>query len=362
MEQQASPESRINALLGAQEEQATVEAPSNESEEAEYAVSEDGAGDELGADAEQPEESLGGGDEDYREDAGAAQDEAEVDGFEISTLQELAEAIEFDPADFYNLKVPITNPDGEREEVTIGQLKDIHQKQNRTARAEHEFKQQQEAFQQYQAQLQQQYANELQNMTATVSQLEDAFLSEFKAVDWARLRVENPQEYAAKSVDYDRKKKQIEDARTSATQRWEEYSQKSYAQQQQQYAERLAAEQQALMHKMGWTNEEQASAEKAALVNYLRSDVGISEQELAQVIDHRLVVLADKARKYDELQKKGVEQKKRVLKLNGKKIGKPGARQSKAQVRQDAQRTKRAALKKSGNVRDAAALIADRLK
>jgi len=363
MEQQASPQDRINAFLGA-EEQPTVEASTNEQgQEQESPILEDGGSDADEANAAPAEESLGTGDEDYREDDQGVQAEAEVDGeeYEIGTLSELAEAIEFEPADFYNLRIPITNANGEREEVTIGQLKDVHQRQNRTEAAEQEFKQQQEAFRNYQSQLQQQYEAELQNMTATVQQLEDAFLSDFNNVDWNKLRVENPQEYAAQSIDYDRKRKQIEDARAAATQRWEQYSQQSYAQQQQKVQERLAAESQALMRKMGWENEEQAAAEKANVVNYLRSELGATDQELSTIIDHRLVVLADKARRYDELMNKGTEHKKRVLKLNGKKVGKPGARQSKAQAQQDVRQTKRAALKKSGNVRDAAALIADKL-
>lgn len=361
MEQQASPQDRINAFLGA-EEQPTVEATNNEqAQEYEPPVSEDGGSDADESYAAPEEESLGGGDEDYRANAEGVESESEVDGYEISTLSELAEAIEFDPADFYALRIPITNAKGEREDVTIGELKDIHQRQNRTETAEQEFRQQQEAFRQYQEQLQQQYQSELQSMTATVQQLEDAFLGEFNSVDWNKLRVENPQEYAARSIDYDRKRKQIEDARNSATQRWEQYSKQSFTQQQQQMQERLAAESQALMQRMGWKNEEQAAAEKANVVNYLRSELGASDQELSTIIDHRLVVLADKARRYDELMKKGTEHKKRVLKLNGKKIGKPGARQSKAQAQQDVRSAKRAALKKSGNVRDAAALIADRL-
>lgn len=360
MEEQKSPEARIGDYLNQQAEPAPAEDTGYEEAPA---VSEDDGSFENENYADAAEDGVDTGDLDTRavdEDQGVA--EVDDDGYEISTLSELAEAIEFDPADFYALKIPVTNAKGEREEVTLGELKDIHQKQTRTQATEEELRQQQENFQKYQAQLQQQYSNELQAMTASVQQLEDMILSEFKSVDWEKLRVTNPQEYAALSVDYDRKKKQLENARNSVSQRWEQYSQANYATQTKQYQERLAAESQALHRAMGWQNEEQAAAEKANVVNYLRSGYGLTEQELSQVIDHRLVVLADKARRYDELQKSGAEQKKRVLKLNGKKLGKPGARRSKAQAQQDARQVKRAALKKSGNVRDAAALIADRLR
>ena len=93
---------------------------------------------------------------------------------------------------------------------------------------------------------------------------------------------------------------------------------------------------------------------------YLLS-AGYSPDEIDQAYDHRTIVLAHKAMQFDAMAKKGTTAKKRVVKIGNKKVLKPGAKRTKAQTQQDAEAQLRAKLKKSGDHRDAAALISQRL-
>jgi hypothetical protein len=90
------------------------------------------------------------------------------------------------------------------------------------------------------------------------------------------------------------------------------------------------------------------------LAGYLRQ-YGYSGEELSQLVDHRVLVVAEKARRYDEL----MSRKQDVLKPQAKAApmqkpqGKPGAPSAKAEARKRAMES----LRKSGSLRDAARLI-----
>jgi len=78
---------------------------------------------------------------------------------------------------------------------------------------------------------------------------------------------------------------------------------------------------------------------------------GYSKEEAASLLDHRAVVLMDKARKYDALQNKTNVAAKKV---KGKpRVLKPGVKKSAKQSHQVAAKNARSKLRKSGSVDDA---------
>ena len=65
--------------------------------------------------------------------------------------------------------------------------------------------------------------------------------------------------------------------------------------------------------------------------------MGYKPEEIDQVYDHRAIVIARKARMYDELVKNGDVAQKKVVKLQ-KRIVKPGARRTQAEAKADQSR------------------------
>jgi hypothetical protein len=92
----------------------------------------------------------------------------------------------------------------------------------------------------------------------------------------------------------------------------------------------------------------------AKLSNYLTQVYGYTPQDLAMVIDHRNFMIADKARKYDELQAKASESKKVP---NTPKVIKKGAATVPVDYKQDGYKRAFNQLRSSGSVNDAAELL-----
>lgn len=282
--------------------------------------------------------------------------EEEVEEVTIGNLDQLAEYLEADVADLYAIKVPMTDANGERVEVSIGEWKDSYRAADQYRAREAELQQARNRANEEIQQQQQDMLNALNNARALSDALEKQVLGPYENLDWNSIRANSPAEYAAMQADYDRAKATLADSRQQAEKQMQEYVQQQQVQQQQMLADVFKREQAALYREMGWEgNEDKASAEKREIVTYLRS-YGYQDQELATAMDHRALVIADKARKWDALQKKGAVEKKKVVKL-GKKVLKPGARQGKAEATQQAQQAVRKRLKKSGRIDDAAAAM-----
>lgn len=115
-------------------------------------------------------------------------------------------------------------------------------------------------------------------------------------------------------------------------------------------ARHLAAEHAKLLTAIPeWRDPAKKAAHAAELTGYLKKS-GFSPAEISQAYDHRAIVLADKARRYDELMAKGATQQVRGVPA----YVKPGAAPAAASAgRQSAENR----FLKTGRVEDAAALL-----
>ena len=96
------------------------------------------------------------------------------------------------------------------------------------------------------------------------------------------------------------------------------------------------------------------------MVGYL-SGYGFTDQEVERVIDHRVILLAQKAMKYDAREKTSKVARKKVVRV-GKKLLRPGATAGKQAAMEDRNAKLRVAHRKAGTIGTAAALIAARMK
>lgn len=104
-----------------------------------------------------------------------------------------------------------------------------------------------------------------------------------------------------------------------------------------------------------WLDENTLNAE-APLLNQQWQDLGFKDAELDLFGDHRLILLTRKAALYDKLKSAKPETKKVTPKP---KAAKPGTPKSKEQIAKARKSEKAAKLKKTGNVKDAAAAFAE---
>lgn len=283
-----------------------------------------------------------------REDAGEPEGESEVSESEAAEEpeeefedEEEYEGDEEEP-ELYTVKV-----DGEEVEVTFDELLNGYSRTADYTRKTQEVSEERKALEAQAAEIRQareQYAQKLEVMKQALTVPEP---------DWDKLQEElPPAEFAAQWANHQRRQKDLE----IVEQEQQKVVQEHLSEQQTQLQQVVAQEREKVREAIpNW--EEQ----KEPLAEYAMNTYGYSEENLESVVDHRLFVILDKARKFDELQAgKG--------KLNEKaskaKTLPPGGRKKVSRrKKKDSARSKRAAekLARSGSVDDAAAVIMERL-
>lgn len=171
------------------------------------------------------------------------------------------------------------------------------------------------------------------------------------AVDWGRLAQEDPAEYIRQKHAYDMRMQQYNQAEQA-----KQYMLHQSQQEQQKHLQaHIQAEAQRLIDAIPeWKDEAKAKAGKEALNSFLKS-YGYGDQEIGTVADHRMVVIADKARRYDELMKKAALTQKKVEKVPPR-VERPGSSETNPT---DGRTQAMQRLKRSGSVSDAAAVFAN---
>lgn len=280
--------------------------------------------------------------------------ESEDEAVEIATLQDLAQHLNVDVADLYNIRLPVTGPEG-RQEISLGEWKDGYQEVAKVRKIEAEITQQRQQFEQERAQVQELLYRQAVETQALLESAEKSLLEDFSRIDWNQLRATNPAEWAARQTEYQNRQRQIQDAKAAAARRYHELNEQQAQEHQARMSHLVQRESQLLLERIPeWRDDARASAEKAALRQYLMG-AGYSSDDVSSVVDSRAVALARKAMLFDQMQSKAAAKKAAVVKI-GKKVLKPSSRDAATPQAENIQRL-RTQLRKSGSHKDAAALI-----
>ena len=286
--------------------------------------------------------------------------ESEEEAVQLTSLHELAEHLGVEQADLYQLQIPITDPNGERREVSLGEWKDTFQNNQRAERLAQEASELKTQLQEQQMQVSEAMERQAQEGAAFLSQVESTLQQEFQSINWDSLRVNNPTEWTAKRQEFQERNGHLQNMRQQAASAYDQQKAAHSKQNQEQLAEVTEREHRLMVAAVpDWADDSKRDAETAKLRDYLLN-TGYSQTEVDNVYDHRNIVLARKAMMFDAMSKSGNAAKKKVLKL-GSKVLTPGAKRSKVQAQAGAESALRKSLKKSGSVDDATALIQHRL-
>lgn len=145
-------------------------------------------------------------------------------------------------------------------------------------------------------------------------------LQEQQNINWAELLESDPVEYLKQQHLFQERQAQLGQA-YSERQQIEQLNEQERAAAKQSY---LQAEQQELLAKLpAWKDEKKAKAEQAEIKEFLMAE-GFTAQDIAQVEDHRHVLMLRKAMMFDKLMKQAPDATKRVAQAPTK-VEKPGS-------------------------------------
>jgi hypothetical protein len=245
----------------------------------------------------------------------------------ISTVQELIEHLEADPAWFDGLKVNVRVFDKDSQ-VPLSELVANYQQNQaadeRLAQAKTKSEQAQQEYAQRNAALDQQFAVAA-NM---IEQVETLINADMAAINWDQLKREDPAMWSAKQVEFRQRQDQVLQMKHGIGQQFLHAQQVRQQEGETKLAERLQAENQRLLEAMpkvsaDWGDQTKLPQARTRLADYLLTQ-GFTKEDVMGAADHRLLLTAEKARLWDESQGKVQLAKKRIQTVP--KIVKPGAK------------------------------------
>ena len=175
----------------------------------------------------------------------------------------------------------------------------------------------------------------------------------FANIDWQQLAQEQPAEYVRMSAERDAMRGRIGGIQQEL-QRVAAHAEQAQAQ---QFAQLRQAEQQRLIEALPDFGDQEKAPKKVAEMRSWLTKRGFSDQEIGQVVDHRVLLVVDKAMQADRVQeaRRQAEAKRNV---SAPQVQPPGSPRQRGDT-QAAQRRgqKMASLKRSGSEKDAIAYL-----
>lgn len=360
-EQALSIEERISSVINEPEpEPAPEAAPEASAAPVEETPTETPPAD--AAPAQPPVEAPPEGEPEQTTEAAAeTTDDGDVEEVDSLSLRELADTLGAEEADLYSaLRIPVTNADGTKGEVTLSEWKDAYQAHHHYRQEEAAVKEARATFQQEQTEARAKIEAQIQEAAGVLQVAERHLMGDVERVNWDNLRDEDPAEYAVRRQEYTERANELQRAKGELLQQAERYQAEQEANASRQQIERLAAEREALLVAFPeWRDEKKRTAAQSQIREFLGRE-GFTQEEIGSFVDHRAVKLIEMARKWHEHVTNGGAVKRKVLKVAKKKPLKPGAAQSRSDIAQDSVAQAARRLHSTGSVEDAAAVISAR--
>ena len=144
------------------------------------------------------------------------------------------------------------------------------------------------------------YRQQLQQVQGLGEMLQNKLTQEFQSIDWDRLRVSDPAEWAAKQQEFAQRNQELTQAGQMLGQQMRAQQEQQAQVEAQQRSEILKSERQLMIdNNPGWADEDKMKGDLREIVEYAQSN-GFSEEELESVIYSRHVEVLKKAMLYDK--------------------------------------------------------------
>ena len=235
---------------------------------------------------------------------------------------------------------------GQEFNVTLDELRNGYSRDADYRRKTEDLAYDKKQFQTESEKQRQDYSTKLSELNQMMSVAQQQLNAEINSADLEKLYEEDPTEAAR--IEHRLKKKQ---------EKLNQAMQKTQSEQKKQFDGFLQDQQRKLVQKMPeFSNPEKASQLKSSMKNTLNS-YGFNDQEIAQVYDHRIVMLVNDAMKFRSMQKAKPNMAKKISKPG--KVFSSGVKQTKADINLKARKDKLSRLRKSGSTKDAASIFLD---
>ncbi len=343
MEQAAT---EFAALLDRAPDVVVAEEPAAEAQEVEAAAEDpEDLTEEEGVEAVEAEAS----EEISDEDTEASPEEADAPS--IETTLELAEALEVPIEELlttfkHKIKIDGAEKDTSLDSIIRGYQKGQHWEGRASAIVEQEKA------------LQKQTAERMKALDAShaqaafmVNALEKGVQQDLSSPKMQELRTTDPAEWGAKRAELEDRRKALGGLKQVAAQQFGALQQQTQQATQEHVKKTLEAEREKLQVAMP----EWSDSHQKRLVEFLGSDMKFTQEEIGQVYDSRFVQMAWDAMQYRTQKDKATETVKKVKKAP--KLVRSNAKKSTSSVKRSKVAELRGRLRKSGDVKDAAALI-----
>ncbi len=243
--------------------------------------------------------------------------------------------------ELYKVKVA-----GQEFDVTLDELRNGYSRDADYRRKTEELSYEKKQFMSESEKQRQDYSSKLNELNQLMSVAQQQLQTEINSADLEKLYEEDPTEAARIEHRLRRKQEKLNSAMA-----------KTQSEQQKQFDSFLQEQQKKLVVKMPeFSNPEKASQLKSSMKTTLNS-YGFNDQEIAQVYDHRIVMLVNDAMKFRNMQKAKPNIAKKISKPG--KVFSSGVKQSKADINLKARKEKLSRLKKTGSVKDATSIFLD---
>jgi hypothetical protein len=270
-----------------------------------------------------------------------AQAEYEDSPEEVEASEEIQEEPQQTPK--YRVKV-----DNDEVEVDVDELIKGYSRTSDYTRKTQQLAEQRKAIEAEKVKIEE--ASKLRDQYAQRLQVIEQVLAQSPQEDLAALKETDPIGYAVKMAEQVEREKQLAAVRQERAQ----LAQRQQAEQQARLQAQIVQEAERLRTAIpDLADEAKGEVVRKEIKDFARS-IGFSEQELAQVYDHRAVVTLYKAMQYDKLQKSKPATAKRVA--EAPKTLRPGTTQQ-SDPKQDVVKKLKGQLRKTGKQRDAAKLF-----
>ncbi len=285
------------------------------------------------------------------EETDANADEAEAS---FSTINELAEATGMEVDDFMKSINLTTKVNGEEKEVNLADLKKGYQLESDYTKKNEAFLSEQKEWAAQHEASQTKLNQELERTGHAFRLAQEQLTHEFNAINWKQLEADDPSGYLLQRQKFGERQAQVDQAINNATQHANQIVQQQKAEKAEKDAKYLQDQDALLLSAIpSWSDQTVRSKEAKKVAEFL-SQNGFTHDEVSNLKDHRVILMARKAMTGDKAVTDVDIAKKKVKSVP--KLVKPNARQN---VNQNTQRINKqqAAFKKSGKVDDLAKLL-----
>lgn len=224
----------------------------------------------------------------------------------LTSLEDVVSALGVDSDALMSIKVK-TKVDGVDEEATLAQLIKGYQLEGHVNRKSMEVSELKKELEKKAESFESEKKTQLGQINQAAAIAHRLLVGEYSAIDWAKLEKDDPIEYLTKKDQFQKYNASLQNIYGVIQQE----QSKELEAQKTKLKEYVNEQQQKLAAKLpGWTDEKVRSKEYGDLVSFLRSELGVTKEELDGILDHRFYEIAYDAKRYRELMKKDLKANK----------------------------------------------------